>query len=273
MAQKISVTFLSSYLYCPRKLYLEQVLKIFKIPKEAVIKGTIRHETYEGINNCEKDLVTSIKKEQTFEEVFSEYKRVYTKLLRKAIIRNKNALTEAGLDLSVFLTDTLPSIIDEAKDRATNTYQFSKKTNLEGLDLWIKITPKIESEVRVESNALGLKGIIDEIRKYEDELVPVELKTGKAPERGVWDGHKIQIGAYILLLEEKKTKKIKEGVVKYLDYKLERQVIMDPFLKKDIIELVKKVNELLASKTLPPQCEQKNKCNACNLYTECNSSK
>ncbi len=163
--QKISVTFLSSYLYCPRKLYFEQVLKIIKIPREALVKGTIRHETYDGINKSEEELVNFLKVGMTYEEVFSEYKKVYTKILRKTIIKNKGILREAKLDISLTLTKTLPMILEEAKYHATNVYSYHKKTGLTGKELWESLTPKIESEVRVESDTLGLKGIIDELRR------------------------------------------------------------------------------------------------------------
>ncbi len=100
-------------------------------------------------------------------------------------------------------------------------------------------------------------------------MVPVELKTGKAPETGVWEGHKVQLGAYMMLLLEKNEIKIKEGIVRYLDYGVERQIILDPFLKKEISELTQKVRELLSQKILPPKILEKNKCTAYQLYEQC----
>lgn len=269
---KISVTFLSSYLYCPRKLYFEQVLKIIKIPKEAIVKGAIRHETYEGINKAEESLVSLIKEEHTYEDIFNEYKKAYTKILTNVITKNTGLLKEAKLDFDQILNKTLPLILAEAEVRSKNVNFFSKKHKLYGKELWLKLTPKILSEVRVESETLGLKGVIDEIQRYENEFVPVELKTGKAPNTGVWEGHKVQIGAYMMLLLEKNSLKVKEGIVKYLDFGIERQIVLDPFLKKEIIELASKVRKLLSQKTLPPKTEQKNKCTACQLHEECGNN-
>ena len=46
---------------------------------------------------------------------------------------------------------------------------------------------------------------------YENGYVPIELKTGKMPKEGVWPGHKVQIAAYSMLIEEKfKTEVIKK---------------------------------------------------------------
>ncbi|MBI2659513.1 hypothetical protein HYX05_05440, partial [Candidatus Woesearchaeota archaeon] len=60
---KISVSLLSSYLYCSRKLFLEKVLLLEEPPKESLVMGSIRHETYDNINKKEEEIVTSITKE------------------------------------------------------------------------------------------------------------------------------------------------------------------------------------------------------------------
>ncbi|MBU1704594.1 MAG: hypothetical protein KJ922_04465, partial [Nanoarchaeota archaeon] len=78
----ISVTSLSSYLYCQRKLFLERVLGLFELPKAALIKGTVRHETYDLINKGEEALVRSITKLILFEELNAKYRREYDRMLR-----------------------------------------------------------------------------------------------------------------------------------------------------------------------------------------------
>ncbi|MBR9690500.1 CRISPR-associated protein Cas4 [Candidatus Woesearchaeota archaeon] len=267
--EKISVTYLSSYLYCPRKLYLEKVLKIVKIPPEAIVKGNVTHHSFEEINDAEQKLVTSINENENYGDVEERYRKKYSELLKKSILKNKTKLQEVKITLPDMFKRVWPAILYEATLRAENVFSFSKKTGLFGIKLWKALTPKIESEVRIESDTLKLKGIIDEIKVYENEIVPVELKTGKAPQTGVWPGHKVQVGAYILLLSEKEDKEIKEGVVRYLDHKTERIVVMDPFLKKEVIELTDKVIKILGSKQIPETCQNKSKCNACQLYDDC----
>ena len=265
--RKLSVTFLSSYLYCPRKLYLEQVLKIFRIPKEAMVKGTVRHQVFEGINNAEKELVILIEKEKTHTDIEELYRQKYSQILKDIIENNKRIIEEANLEPADTLKNTWPFILSEASARAQNAFFFARKANLFGHALWDALTPKTRSEVRIESDNQGLKGIIDELKIYENEIVPVELKTGKAPQTGVWPGHKVQTGAYMMMLIEQ-GQNVKEGVIRYLDHDIERQVILDQFLKKEIIELTKKVRELMNSK-IPPRCINKNKCGACQLFEDC----
>ena len=77
---------LSSYMYCPRKLYLERVLKLYEPPKEALVKGSIRHETYDLINKNEEKLVKSIKEKLPLEKIRAKYTNEYLKFLRRLSI-------------------------------------------------------------------------------------------------------------------------------------------------------------------------------------------
>ena len=118
-----------------------------------------------------------------------------------------------------------------------------------------------------------LKGIIDKIEKYEDGIVPVELKTGSMPREGVWPGHRIQIAAYALMLEKKLGKEIKEGVVHYLDPNIRRQVVINPFLREEVKELKDKVRALLDGNEIPAAADNENKCAKCGLKEQCMNEK
>ena len=132
--------------------------------------------------------------------------------------------------------------------------------------------PKIESELWVKSDKMQLRGIIDRIECYSDKKIPVELKTGKAPMSGVWPGHQIQIGAYLLLMQEKlKDPAINEGYIHYLDSDKKISIMMNPFLRQKIIDLIQNVNNMLVSKTIPEKCGSEGKCNACGIKNQCSS--
>ena len=156
----ISVTSLSSYLYCQRKLFLERVLGLFEIPKAALIKGTVRHETYDLINKSEEDFVKSIIKKTSFDELKQKYKREYEKLLRQVVIKNKFKIQKVDLLPLDLFEKVLPMIRAEAEIRADKIYTFISKHNVFGVELWDKLTPKIISEQRIDSQTLSLKGII-----------------------------------------------------------------------------------------------------------------
>ena len=216
---KISVSLLSAYLYCSRKLFLQEVLMLEEPPKESLVMGTIRHEAYDNINKNEEAIVTSITKKMGFDEIQELYRQNYLKLLRKSIANNKERLKEVNLNMLEVYRKTYPFILEESATRSCNVFNFIGANNVFGQELWERLTPKIVSELRIESEELKLKGIIDQVHIYENGYVPFELKTGRTPQDGVWPNHRIQIVAYSLLLQEKFSKPVKEGFVFYLDTK------------------------------------------------------
>ena len=86
---KISVSMLSGYEYCPRKLYLQYVLCITEPPKESLVLGSLRHEIYDFINKNEEGIVTSITKKLQLSNILNIYQALYLKILREKIIKNK----------------------------------------------------------------------------------------------------------------------------------------------------------------------------------------
>ena len=270
---KISVTMLSSYSYCQRKLFLENVLRIYEPPKQALVLGSVRHEVFDEINKKEKQIVSSIIERMELEKLKEKYKEEYSKVLRQVIVDYKEDLLGFNLSLPDVFRQCWPIVLEEAETRAKNIFDFIAKHNIFGEELWEKLTPKIESEFRIESDILGLKGIIDHLEKHPEKYVPVELKTGKMPSEGVWPGHKIQIAAYMMLLEEKFNQKVNSGFIYYLDSKQKREIVMNEFLKEEIKDLVGKVKSLFNSQIIPNYCGNPNKCEKCGLKDQCYDEK
>ncbi|MBW2975163.1 CRISPR-associated protein Cas4 [Candidatus Woesearchaeota archaeon] len=269
----ISVTTLTSYMYCARKLYLQYVLRLSEPPKEALVKGSIRHKTHENINLAEEELVKGIKKGMALEDLKGRYHQKYREILLQVIKENKEELKKFSILPHELFKNVWPLILSESETRAGIVHDFILKHKVFGDALWEKLTPKVESELKISSEKLGLRGIIDQIEVYEGGFVPVELKTGKAPKEGVWPGHKIQLIAYALLMEEKFNTEIKEGFVHYLDTKQKRHIPINPFMRIEVKELIDKVNALLSSYKLPDFEKNQNKCQNCGLKEDCYNEK
>lgn len=269
----LSVSALTSYLYCQRKLYLQRVLGFYEPPKEATVKGKIRHKIYEQINNKEEEIVSSIAEKIGLEETLQLYKKHYNEILRDVIRKSKEDLKKFDIKPNEFFKQLWPLILKESETRANNVHNFMEFHLVFGKKLWEKLTPKIKSEFWIESEKLKLRGIIDQIEIYDKGFVPVELKTGSCPREGVWLNHKIQIGAYALLLEKEHNTQIKEGFVTYLDTNQKRHVPVNIFLKQEIMDLMEKVNILLKNKEIPPICDNEKKCSKCGLKETCYDKK
>lgn len=265
----ISVTDLSSYLYCQRKLYLQNVLGFYEPPKEALARGKVRHCIYENITLSEQKLVESIKEDDLIETVKERFRNKYRELVLQAIKIYKKELERFDVNVGKLFKGIWPMIADEAESRADFVYDFSSKNKLFGKELWEKITPKIKTEYKVVSEKLGVKGIIDRLEVYEKRIVPIELKTGSSPKEGIWPNHRVQIAAYAMLLEDKFGTAIKEAIVEYLDAKEKRRLHINAFLRSEVLELIERVKLLLDGKEPPKFEENKNKCAKCGIRDKC----
>ncbi|MEK6949948.1 MAG: CRISPR-associated protein Cas4 [Nanoarchaeota archaeon] len=266
---KISVSMLATYMFCPRKLFLEQVLALKEPPKESTALGSLRHNVYNSINQSEERIVASIAEKIQYSQLISSYKAFYSNILREQIIKNKPSLRQFNLDLAEVFKKTWPLMLNEAESRSNNVFSFIQQHNVYGKELWERLTPKILSEHKIESELLQLKGIIDRIEVYDEGYIPIELKTGKMPKEGVWPGHRIQIVAYAMLVEEKYSTKVKEGFVRYLDSNESRQIAINPFMKEEIRQITSEIQEMLKSADLPYYCSNRNKCVNCGLRSTC----
>lgn len=276
----VNATQLSSYMYCPRKLFISSVLEIKEPPKKELVKGRVWHQTYELINKNESDIVKSINS-GNYSDIYDLYRRGFAKFLRNAIIMNKSELKEFEIDMLEIFNDYWTHFDEEAKTRALNVSDFIKRTNFFGAKLWDELTPKILSEQYFKSEKSNISGIIDmvEIHKIKDcegtdmdLYVPVEFKTGKFPEKGMWDGHRVQLGAYLVLLEDS-GKKVSEGVLKYKDSSDKRVLVMDSMLRSEVIGIAKKTNSIITNFELPDFTDNKNKCAKCSFKEVCYDSK
>ncbi len=266
---RIPVTLLSTYLYCSRKLFLQEVLLLEEPPKESVVLGSIRHKTYDDINKKEEEIVTSIKEKTALEKIQVLYQKEYLAILRQAVLGSKKKLEEVSISMLDAYKKSFRFIVEESNIRANNIFNFMDKNNVFGEELWQMLTPKIISELKIESEALKLVGKIDQVHVYGSEYVPLELKTGRTPNEGVWPSHRIQIAAYSLLLQEHFKKPIKEGYIVYLDSNQKRHVSMNPFMRNEVVQLVNEIMALLDSKDVPDYCHNENKCRKCGLKQTC----
>jgi CRISPR-associated exonuclease Cas4 len=64
------------------------------------------------------------------------------------------------------------------------------------------------------SEEYGLRGLPDVVCRVDDDLIPVEVKTGRVP-RGPLFSHILQLAAYCLLIEEKQGRAPPYGVLQY----------------------------------------------------------
>ncbi len=260
----VSVTDMCAYNFCKRSLYLKLVLKLREPPKPVMVLGSIRHKVYEEANKKEEELVSQISSDFKRQEILQMFSNAYNAILNKSVYSYLPQLESLKMDKEEVTVQLQKAVAGQAQERADEIVSFSSKTGLFGKELWESLTPKIMSELRVSSEKLRLKGIVDRIEVYGSEYVPVEIKTGKAPYEGVWPDHRLQVAAYMLLLNEKFNIRIKEGLVNYVAANQQRQIVMNPFMEYEVTGAVNNVFELVEQKKVPDFCG-KSYCTVCSF--------
>ncbi len=239
---------------------------------EVMLLGKLTHSTHELMNGEEEKLVKSLERIESYNDLLVKYRKIQAQILEQILPQHRSKLRDFDLDLSVAFERIWPRVTWEAEERSKNVFDFHQKHNLLGEGLWKNLTPKIQAEVRIQSEALQLRGVVDQVKQFPDALIPIELKTGKAPAEGVWEGHRLQVGVYLALLRSQ-NKNVKEGFVKYLDASALRPVVWTPFLDQEVFKIRDKVIQLRAGKELPGFVDNKNKCKSCAFQAQCYDAK
>jgi CRISPR/Cas system-associated exonuclease Cas4 (RecB family) len=254
---KIAVSVLSAYSFCPRSVYLSEVLGLEPDSLAEMQRGVFGQEVRKKIICRQISLVGAVSDipsllstlrdelECIFEGVWKNYPLVCSEEAAKV-------KTEVVTDLGAF-SERLGYIAEDIGfERALR-----------------KMTPW-SVDYSVSSENLGLCGRIDKVMK-EGVYYPVEIKTCSPPV-SVWDGDRLQVCAYGLLLEEvlAMKKKIPYGFVEYARIPEMRPVMYTDSLRKSVIDTRDKVYDLLEG-DVPDICPHGNgrKCESCGYSKRC----
>lgn len=264
------VSDLLTYRFCERKLFLEKVMKLRGPVNPPMVKGSIKHELYNKINHADYDIVSNLRQKIHKDEILLLYRRRYFNIINQIISKHLKNIYSSKLNHEDLRKELWTFLLNESKIRASYVSEAMENTNLFGEELWDSLYPKSFTELLISSDSLGLKGSIDRVElRNQDEYVPIEIKSGKPPTRGVWPDHKIQVAAYSLLLENEYKKPVTFGYVNYIDSQLQRHVEIDDSSKKKVKEIMQAVEKLLHSDALPKIIDDKKRCDACNLKEKC----
>ncbi len=247
----IPVTLLSEYQYCPRKIYYSKVLKIRVEPNEALVKGKIRHKIEEEASIRFDFIITKVSRGD-FDFIFNLFRENYLELVRRTIVNNIKTMQKINLDVQTITNEFIETFTALAKQVAESIHEIVIEHKVLGKDILQHIKTEQTAEMFIESENLMLRGIIDSVEFTDENVVPIELKTGSMPRQGVWPSHKLQVGCYMLLCQEHyENKKVEFGIVRYLDFEQDREVILNPFLRDEIFSTRDKVITILEGKIIP----------------------
>ena len=116
----------------------------------------------------------------------------------------------------------------------------------------------------------GLRGRPDQIVIVDGEFIPVEQKTGKIPDRP-HKSHRIQLLAYLHLVESTTDRKPPYGVLRYGSENL-HSIEWNDDAKHSLFSAVKEVQRLMTEGGAERNHNRKGKCQSCSRRYACDSS-
>jgi CRISPR-associated exonuclease Cas4 len=113
----------------------------------------------------------------------------------------------------------------------------------------------------------GLRGRPDQIIIIENEIIPVEQKTGKIPKYPHFS-HKLQLYAYLHLVSEITNNKTSYGILRYGDEDLHK-IDWDEDSRAELMEHLKEVQRLMVEGGAERNHSRVGKCNSCSRKHRC----
>jgi CRISPR-associated protein Cas1 len=126
----------------------------------------------------------------------------------------------------------------------------------------------------VTSEALGLTGKVDALRRRDGVLVPYEHKRGRPHRDGkaatAWPSDALQVAAYTLLLEEESGgAPIPEARIRYHAENITVRVPVDETMRQRVREAIARARTLRSSLERPPVTSNDRLCLKCSLAPVC----
>jgi CRISPR-associated exonuclease Cas4 len=120
-------------------------------------------------------------------------------------------------------------------------------------------------------SSLGLTGKPDYLIDQGNQLIPVEVKSSRAPE-SPYDSHIFQLAAYCLLVDKALGKRPPYGIIHYTDHaKTSRSFAIDytPELEGAVLDLLNEIRSLEKSKEVKRSHDSTARCKSCGYALIC----
>jgi len=227
MPPLVRISDIGLYLRCPRLVYFDNL-------------GKIKRE-----NNAEQILLRSLMLSLSQETDLESQ-------LKEALVR---------------LEEEIPIVYEigpEDLGQACRELEGKISLIVQGLSPYIDRLFPCEAEVDLRSEKLGLSGRLD---RLAPGFTPSLIRTGQAPEDGVWKKDRLMLAGYGMLLGEKHNVRINQGLVEYPRSGLVRQVQIHSVDKARVLRIRDRVRHIKDGR-LPDRPENA-RCDGCTELKRC----
>ena len=113
---------------------------------------------------------------------------------------------------------------------------------------------------------LGLTGKPDYLVERDDEIIPVEVKSGRAPE-APYDSHIFQLAAYCLLVDRSYQKRPPYGIIHYSNRDFSVEYTRE--LESALLELLATMRRSGMRREVPRSHSEQQRCIRCGFRGSC----
>ncbi|MFX1521405.1 MAG: CRISPR-associated protein Cas4 [Promethearchaeota archaeon] len=122
--------------------------------------------------------------------------------------------------------------------------------------------------LRLKNPYFRLYGLLDVVEVKGNEIYPVDRKTGKAPEQGVYRPHRFQLAAQAYLIEANFGKDVSKSVIEY-SKEGRREITISIKDKIDLIRILNEMRQIVSQEKLPRPTPHVGKCADCEYWKKC----
>ena len=116
------------------------------------------------------------------------------------------------------------------------------------------------------SRRWGLVGKPDYLIRQGRELIPVEVKTGRAPSRP-YPAHILQLAAYCLLVEDWTGRRPRRGLLRYDDATFE--IPFDRALRREVLRTIEQMRRAARRPSVARSHDEPARCRGCGVQYAC----
>ncbi len=189
----------------------------------------------------------------------------------------ESLLTQVIEDINLIYPDEVGQVRAELVDEASQiimTYfgQIQQKLSAQAKDPELSVLAEklsnSDEEPFLHSEKLNVTGIPYRLLEIEDSFVPVIIKTGKAPENGVWMNDRLHLTSFAMLAEDMYNSIIKSGFVLYARSGLYRNVNIHANDRRQVLKAIGRVRKIKEGSM--PDKKESPLCADCSYSEMCN---
>ncbi|MDF1557627.1 MAG: Dna2/Cas4 domain-containing protein [ANME-2 cluster archaeon] len=113
-----------------------------------------------------------------------------------------------------------------------------------GVERLLDIFTPMEVEPLFYSEKMRISGSPDRLSMHDGAVTPSVIRTGQAPQNGVWKNDRVRLTALSILLGDKYDCTVEKGVVEYARYGIVREVPIQRADRRKVLTLAGRVRKI-----------------------------